>query len=95
VLGTRAAALELLSAALEPRRPAVRVGPELLNPALHDAAFVGAGYGLATRPLGAVGLLGPARMDYVKAIGAVRAAAAELSRFVEDVYEDSEIPSLR
>jgi hypothetical protein len=28
------------------------------------------------------------RMDYVKAIEAVRSAAHELSRFVEDVYED-------
>jgi hypothetical protein len=28
------------------------------------------------------------RMDYVKAIDAVRAAARELSRFVEDFYED-------
>jgi hypothetical protein len=27
-------------------------------------------------------------MDYVKAIEAVRSAAHELSRFVEDVYED-------
>jgi hypothetical protein len=29
------------------------------------------------------------RMDYDKAIRSVRAAAAELSRFVEDVYEDN------
>ena len=47
VLETRAAALELLSETLDPRRPLVRVGPELENPALRDAAFVGAGYGLA------------------------------------------------
>ena len=95
VLGTRAAVLELLSATLDPRRPAVRVGPELINPSLRDAAFVGTAYGLAMRPLGAVGLLGPVRMDYGKAIRTVRAAAAELSRFVEDVYEERESPSLR
>jgi heat-inducible transcriptional repressor len=41
------------------------------------------------RPLGAVGLLGPARMDYDKAIRSVRGAAQELSRFVEEVYEDN------
>jgi hypothetical protein len=29
------------------------------------------------------------RMDYATAIGAVRAAALQLSRFVEDVYEDA------
>ena len=38
------------------------------------------------RSLGAVGLLGPLRMDYEKAIRSVRAAAYELSRLVEDVY---------
>jgi heat-inducible transcriptional repressor len=89
VLETRAAALELLSEALDPRRPLVRVGPELDNPALRDAAFVGAGYGLANRSLGAVGLLGPLRMDYDKAIRTVRAAAHELSRLVESVYEET------
>jgi heat-inducible transcriptional repressor len=88
VLETRAAALELLSDALDPRRPYVRVGPELENPALRNASFVGAGYGLANRNLGAVGLLGPLRMDYEKAIRTVRAAAYELSRLVEAVYEE-------
>ncbi len=89
VLETRAAALQLLSETLDPRRPLVRVGPELDNPALRGAAFVGVGYGLANRSLGAVGLLGPLRMDYDKAIRTVRAAAHELSRLVEAVYEES------
>jgi heat-inducible transcriptional repressor len=88
VLETRAAALELLSETLDPRRPLVRLGPELDNPALRGAAFVGVGYGLANRSLGAVGLLGPLRMDYDKAIRTVRAAAHELSRLVEAVYEE-------
>jgi heat-inducible transcriptional repressor len=67
----------------------VRVGGELANPAFQDAALVGATYGLTNRALGAVGLLGPARMDYEKAIRSVRGAAQELSRFVEEVYEDN------
>ena len=37
----------------------------------------------------AVSLVGPLRMDYEKAIRSVRAAAYELSRFVESVYEDN------
>jgi len=45
--------------------------------------------GIWVRPAGAVTLLGPVRMDYDKAIRSVRAAAHELSRFVEDVYEDN------
>ena len=88
-LERRAALLELLGEALDPLRTWVRVGGELDHPALQEAALVGATYGLTNRALGAVGLLGPVRMDYDKAIRSVRAAAQELSRFVEDVYEDN------
>ena len=89
LLEKRAALLELLGEALEPRRPFVRIGGELENPALRDFSLVGATYGLANRTLGSVSLLGPVRMDYEKAIRSVRAAAHELSRFVDDVYADN------
>ena len=88
VLERRAAVLELLSDALDPRRTVVRVGPAVDGGQLHDVSYVGSSYGLASRSLGSVALLGPLRMDYDKAIRAVRAAAYELSRLVEDVYED-------
>jgi heat-inducible transcriptional repressor len=88
-LEKRAALLEILGQALDPRRPFVRLGGELDHPAFHDVALVGATYGLANRVLGAVSLLGPVRMDYDKAIRSVRGAAQELSRFVEEVYEDN------
>jgi heat-inducible transcriptional repressor len=88
-LERRAALLALLGEALDPLRTWVRVGGELEHPALLEAALVGATYGLTNRALGAVGLLGPVRMDYDKAIRSVRAAAQELSRFVEEVYEDN------
>ena len=87
-LERRAAVLELVSAALEPQRPVVRVGPDLAG-GHHDVSVVGATYGIRSTALGAVGLVGPLRMDYEKAIRSVRAAAFELSRFVEDVYEDA------
>jgi heat-inducible transcriptional repressor len=89
VLEKRAALLEVVSQALDPRKPFVRVGPELEHPAMRDLALVGASYGLTTRTLGAVTLLGPVRMDYDKALRSVRAAAHELSRFVEEIYEDN------
>ena len=88
-LERRAALLGLLGQAFDPRRAFVRVGGDLENPAFQDAALVGASYGLTHRALGAVGLLGPVRMDYDKAIRSVRGAAQELSRFVEEVYEDN------
>jgi heat-inducible transcriptional repressor len=89
LLERRAAVLELLSEALEPQRPIVHVGPELAGADLRSVSLVGATYGIRSTPLGAVGLVGPLRMDYEKAIRTVRAAAFELSRFVEDVYEDA------
>jgi heat-inducible transcriptional repressor len=88
-LERRAALLGILGEALDPRQAFVRVGGELEDPVFHDAALVGATYGLTNRALGAVGILGPVRMDYDKAIRSVRGAAQELSRFVEEVYEDN------
>jgi heat-inducible transcriptional repressor len=88
VLEQRAAVLDLLRASLVSKRPFVRVGADLENPDLLGVALVGAPYGLRLRNLGTVSLLGPMRMDYVKAIASVRSAALELSRFVEELYED-------
>jgi heat-inducible transcriptional repressor len=89
VLEKRAALLEVVSQALDPRRPFVRVGPELEHPAMRELSLVGASYGLTDRTLGAVSLLGPVRMDYDKALRSVRSAAHELSRFLEEIYEDN------
>jgi heat-inducible transcriptional repressor len=87
VLEQRAALIELVRAGLLSKRPFVRVGPEIDDPELSGVSLVGAPYGLQHRNLGTVSLVGPMRMDYVKAIGAVRSAARELSRFVEEFYE--------
>jgi heat-inducible transcriptional repressor len=84
----RAALLEVLGEPSLSQRPYVRVGHELVHPALQDIALVGACYGLVHRALGAVSLVGPVRMDYEKAVGAVRAAAQELSHFVESMYDE-------
>ena len=88
VLEQRAALLELMRASLASKRPFVRVGSEFADPELARVSLVGAPYGLQQRNLGTVSLLGPLRMDYVKAIDAVRSGARELSRFVEELYED-------
>ena len=86
VLEQRAAALELMNDSFDARRPFVKVG--LDHPGLHAVALVGATYGLPTRTLGTVGLLGPVRMDYENAVRTVRAAAFELSRLVESAYDN-------
>jgi heat-inducible transcriptional repressor len=88
VLEQRVAALDLMRASLLSKRPFVRVGSDFEDPQLAGVALVGAPYGLQHRNLGTVSLLGPLRMDYVKAIDAVRSAARELSQFVEELYEE-------
>ncbi len=88
-LEQRAVVLQILGEALGNRDPFVRLGVELAHPAFQQASLVGATYGLAHRRLGAVSLLGPLRMDYENALRSVRGAARELSRFVEEIYEDN------
>ena len=87
-LEKRAALLDVLAQSLGLQRPFVRVGDELEESGLHKLALVGASYGFSNQPLGTVSLLGPLRMDYEKALRAVRAAAYELSRIVEEIYGD-------
>ena len=85
----RADLLDVLGQASASQRPFVRLGHELVHPALAEIALVGACYGLVHRALGAVSLVGPVRMDYEKALGAVRSAALELSHFVESIYDEA------
>jgi heat-inducible transcriptional repressor len=66
----------------------VRIGTENNAPALRSLALVAAGYGLPQRRLGAVSVIGPLRMDYGHVITAVRDAAAQLSSFIADVYDE-------
>jgi heat-inducible transcriptional repressor len=87
-LEKRVALLDVLAQQLDPQRSFARVGEELEQSNLREFALVGATYGLTRQTLGAVSLVGPLRMDYDKALRTVRAAAYELSRFVEAAYED-------
>jgi heat-inducible transcriptional repressor len=70
------------------RGVSVRIGAENELPGLRSVALVASAYGLPRRPLGAVSVIGPLRMDYGAVIGAVRAAAAQLSAFVAEVYDE-------
>jgi heat-inducible transcriptional repressor len=88
-LERRVSLLGVLSAALDQRGIYVRIGAENQMPALRSLSLVAANYGLPQRNLGTVSLIGPTRMDYAQAIRTVREAALQLSRFVEDVYEQS------
>jgi heat-inducible transcriptional repressor len=86
-LERRAGLLEMLRSALEERSVFLWIGGENPEPELRSVSIVGANYGLGYRNLGAVGVVGPLRMDYATAISSVRDAAGQLSRFFETVYE--------
>jgi len=88
VLERRVALLGMLRHAIESPSVYLRIGHENEAPELQSLSVVAAQYGLASRPLGAVSVVGPVRMDYPKAILSVREAAAELSRFVGDIYDE-------
>jgi heat-inducible transcriptional repressor len=83
----RVSVLSVLRSALRERSVFLCIGEENPEPALRSVSVVGAGYGLGYRNLGAVGVVGPLRMDYAKAIDSVRDAAGELSRLFATVYE--------
>jgi len=87
MLERRVSLLGVLAAALHQRDLYVRIGGENEAPELRGLSLVAANYGLPQRNLGTVSVIGPTRMDYGVAIGAVRTAAVQLSRFVEDVYD--------
>jgi heat-inducible transcriptional repressor len=88
-LERRVTLLGALRSALGTGRPvSVRIGAENELPGLRSLALVASGYGLPRRELGTVSVIGPLRMNYGAAIAAVRDAAAQLSTFVAEVYDE-------
>jgi heat-inducible transcriptional repressor len=83
----RVSVLSVLRSALREQSVFLCIGDENPEPALRSVSVVSAPYGLGYRTLGAVGVVGPLRMDYARAIDSVRVAAGELSRFFATVYE--------
>ena len=86
-LERRADVLRLLTATIDESSVFLWIGGENPQPELRSVSVVGANYGLGHRNLGAVGVVGPLRMDYATAISSVRSAARELSRYFETVYD--------
>jgi heat-inducible transcriptional repressor len=87
-LERRADVLRMLRSSLEERSVYFWIGGENPQPEMRSVSVIGANYGLGHRNLGAVGVVGPLRMDYATAIASVRHAAHELSRYFETVYSD-------
>lgn len=62
----------------------VRIGSEQSETNLRSTSLVTVGYGSDTSPLGALGIIGPTRMDYAGSIAAVSAVARYVGRFINE-----------
>lgn len=74
--------LRLLSDSGESMR--VRIGSEQAEKSLKTTSLVTMGYGNDGNSLGALGVLGPTRMDYSTSMSAVQAVARYVGRFITD-----------
>ena len=62
----------------------VRIGSEQTDTTLQTTSLVTVGYGVESAQLGAVGVLGPTRMDYAGSMAAVSAVARYVGRFINE-----------
>jgi transcriptional regulator of heat shock response len=74
--------LQLLNTAHETVQ--VRIGHEQFDTNLQSTSLVTVNYGTQSKPLGALGVLGPTRMDYANSMAAVEAVARYVSRFLTE-----------
>ena len=62
----------------------VTIGSEQPDANLHTTSLVTVGYGLDSNPVGALGVLGPTRMDYAGSMAAVAAVSRYIGRFITE-----------
>jgi len=62
----------------------VTIGSEQHEANLQTTSLVTVGYGQGESPLGALGIIGPTRMDYAGSISAVLAVARYIGRYITD-----------
>lgn len=62
----------------------VKIGAEQREAGLRSTSLVTMGYGQSGNPLGALGVLGPTRMDYSTSMSAVEAVARYVGRFLTE-----------
>lgn len=74
--------LRLLSDANDTIR--VRIGGEQSESNLRQTSLVTVGYGASESPVGALGILGPTRMDYAGSMAAVSAVARYIGRYISE-----------
>ncbi len=76
--------LRLLDQSVSSSKVLVRIGNETQHEGLATAAVVSTGYGVHGAAVGAVGVLGPRRMDYAHTMARVAAVARYVGTLLED-----------
>jgi heat-inducible transcriptional repressor len=76
--------LRLLDQSVATNRVLVRIGNENEHEGLTSASVVSTGYGVRGAPVGAVGVLGPRRMDYAHTMARVAAVARYVGELIEE-----------
>jgi heat-inducible transcriptional repressor len=76
--------LRLLDQSMSSTKVVVRIGNETQHEGLATASVVSTGYELHGSAVGAVGVLGPRRMDYAHTMGRVAAVARYVGTLLED-----------
>jgi heat-inducible transcriptional repressor len=77
--------MRLLGESVDQSAVTVKIGAENSVVGLRSTSLVAAGYGTGDRALARLGVIGPTRMDYPTAMGAVRAVA----RYVGQILVES------
>lgn len=83
VLEERTLLLELLDKTANELKTIITIGDESDQAALADLGVITAPYGAGSHPLGAIGLIGPLRMDYAKLVPVVNFTASALTRLLD------------
>jgi heat-inducible transcriptional repressor len=83
VLEERTILLDLLDKTVNELKTVIILGDESDQAALADLGVITAPYGTGSRPQGAIGLIGPLRMDYAKLVPVVNYTASTLTRLLD------------
>lgn len=79
----------MLVKATKKGKTSVRIGDENSDSALKNLSVVTDTYRVGHRPIGAVGVLGPIRMDYNRAIGVLRQISSSLSDVMTEYVNEN------
>jgi len=80
--------LQILREALNAHWVMVKIGSENSQLEMKDCSFVATNYSIGSGNLGALGIVGPTRMDYARAISTVLCIAKNLSKILESLHNN-------